>query len=111
MPTSRLAARDRALRDARRYLGVEVEYRSQAPTAPAVTVKAILRRAVGVTGEYGQVVEVRDTVSLVPSDLPATPAAGEELIIRDGGEELRVIDKVLQQGGNTLVVSLRRFGA
>ena len=99
------------MRAIRRHVGVEVEYRSASPGTPAVTLRALLRRAVGILGEYGQVTEVRDTLSLVRSDLVAHPAKGDEIAIRDGAEERRQVDKILQDNGDRVVVALRRCGA
>jgi len=110
MSTARSTARTASMRAVRRHLGVEVEYRSTATAAPTVTVVALLRRAIGITGEYGEVTEVRDTLSLVRSDLVSHPVTGDVVIIRDGGEERRVVDKVLQDSGDRVVVALRRGG-
>jgi len=96
------------MRAVRRHLGVEVEYRSHATAAPTVTVVALLRRAIGITGEFGQVTEVRDTLSMVSNDLVAHPVEGDEVIIRDGGEERREGDRVGQDSGDRVVVALRR---
>lgn len=108
MSTARATARISYMRDIRQHLGVEVEYRSVSPGAPGVTTRALVRRAVGITGEFGQVTEVRDTLSLVRSDLVAHPASGDEVIIRDGAEERCEVDKVLQDNGDRVVVALRR---
>lgn len=108
MSTTRSAARTASMRAVRRHLGVEIEYRSTASGAPAVSVRGLLRRAVGITGEFGQVTEVRDTLSLVRSDLVSHPTEKDEVIIRDGGVERREVDKVLQDNGDRVVVSLRK---
>ena len=111
MATNRNAARTSAMRSIRRSLGVEVDYRSTSPGVPVVTVLALVRRAVGITGEFGQVTEGRDTLSLVRGDLVAHPVGGDEVVIKDGAEERRQVDKVLQDNGDRVVVALRRCGA
>lgn len=108
MASARFSARTSSMRAVRRHLGVDIEYRSAVSGAPTVTVCALLRRAVGITGEFGQVTEVRDTLSLVRSDLASHPETGDEVIILDGGVERREVDKVLQDSGDRVVVALRR---